>query len=140
VGDIEDDGGRATYELQPAWKMHLSEPLPNHVRMECLQTEECLGRCKCLRSVGGLMRTVERKEDLINRAIRSGKPNELPGHGKLTVDHAEVDALALGERTDLGAAGEQNLSRLDALSREDGMRTRLDNARLLPSDLADRAA
>src|SRR6185436_10461891 len=52
VGDIEDDGWRAAYDLQPAWKMHLSEPLPNYVRMECLQTEECLGCGKCLRSVG----------------------------------------------------------------------------------------
>src|SRR6188472_2105490 len=140
MSSIQDYGRRAAYQLEPAWKVHLREPLTDHVRMQRLESKESFGRSERLSSIGGLMRAVERQENVVDRTIGGAEPDELPGHGELAVDYAEVDALALRKCTDLGAAGKQDLRGFDALASQDGVCSRLNDSGLLPRDFADGTA
>ena len=140
VGGIEDYRRRAADEFQPARKVHLGESLADHVRVQRLQSEERLRRGERLRGIRSLMCPVERQKDLVDRTIRAGEPEDLPGHRELAVDDAEVDALPLRQGADLGASGKQDLRSFDALPSKDGVRARLDDAGLLSGDLGDRTA
>ena len=95
VGGVENYRRRAADEFQPARKVHLGESLADHIRVQRLQSEKRLGRGERLRGIRGLVRPVERQKDFIDRAVRAGEPEDLPGHRELAVDDAEVDALPL---------------------------------------------
>src|SRR6476619_7349400 len=108
--------------------------------MQRLQSEKGLRRGERLRGIRSLMSPVERQKDFVDRTVRAGEPEDLPGHRELAVDDAEVEPLPLRQGADLGASGKQDFGSLDALPGKDGVRARLDDAGLLLGDLGDRTA
>ena len=97
--------------------------------------EEPLDRGQRAGGVAGLMRAVERQEDVLVVAAEAAQVDQLATDGDLATQHAELQALPGDGGLDLGRALEQHLGDVDVLLGQDREGAGLDDAGLLGGDL-----
>ena len=132
-------GDRRTTSSRPG-TVTAAKPVARDVGVEPLEPEERLHRGEREAGVRGLVGPVQRDEDVLDGPLGPVQPHQLAVDGELAAEDAEVDALALRQRADLGAPLEQDLRGLQRLARQDRVRAGLDDPGLLAGDLGDRGA
>ena len=95
------DRRRRANRLEPSGRTHLGERRANHVDVQCAArasgAEERLDRGQRERCVLGLVRAVQRQEDLVVDAAQALQREQLAADGETPVEDAELQSLA-GDR------------------------------------------